>query len=239
MNNILLLILLTFGLTSSAQNRTTPYDFPIRPGTEEWEKLKSGKEMSDACNIPDSILSLLTTEALAKTCLSYPLLNEIFYANNLQKGIEGLIKNFNGLSELLSRKDAGKELLKIYKKKNVNELNENLNELQQGLFTFEFTYLELLLSQPEILDNLNSQESIALGREAITKYDNKKEKIDIFGEFGLTTSVFVIAKVLNAENKLTEVLKTISKKEIDIFLATLTYSNPLTVSVIYHVGKSL
>lgn len=222
-----------------AQTINEPYDFPVKPGSLEWKKLKSGKEMAEVCSIPDPILSLLTTEALAKSCLSYPLLNEVFYANNFQKGIEGVIKNFNGLSELLKRKDAGQELFKIYKNKNVKDLNENSSEVQQGLFSLDFTYLELLLSQPQILNNLSSKERTELVKEAITKYDNKKEKIDVFGEAALMTSVFVIARVLNTENKLAEVLKTVSQKEINMFLATTRYSNSLTVSAIYNAGKSL
>jgi len=239
MNKILLLIFLSFGVRSFAQTRTTPYDFPIKPGTLEWKKLKSGKEMAEACSIPNSILKTLTTEALVKTSLSYPLLNEVFYANNLQKGIEGVIKNFNGLSELLKRKDAGAELFKIYKTKSVTNLNENLNEVEQGLFTLDFTYLELLLSQPQILNTLSSKERIEIVKEAIVKYDNKKEKNIVFGQFGLTTSIFVIAKILSVENKLTEILKTISQKEIDIFLNTAMYSDSSTLLAIYNAAKSL
>ena len=239
MNKILLLIFLCFGVSAFAQTRTTPYDFPVKPGTEEWKKLKSGEEMTKVCNIPDSVLTSLTTEALAKTSLNYPLLNEVSYASNLQKGMEGVIRNSNALTELLKRKDAGTELFKIYKGKNAGNPVENLSEVQRGFFTLEFTYLELLLSQPQILNSLNSKERIMLAKEAVIKYDAKKEKSDVFGEFGLTTSVLVVAKILNAENKMNGVLKTVSQKEIDIFLATGMYNNTLTLSAIYNAGKSL
>ena len=96
-----------------------------------------------------------------------------------------------------------------------------------------------MLSQPQILNNLSRNERIELAKEAVRKYDNKKEKKDIFGEFGLTTTVFLIGKILNAENKLMEVLKTVSQKEIDLFLATVVYSNWSTISAIYNAGKSL
>ena len=239
MKKIILIVILFISIFSvHAQTQNIPYEFPFKPGTEEWKQFKSGNEMVQACKIPDSILISLSTEALAKTCLSYPLLNEVFYANNLQTGIKGVIKNFNGLSELLKRKHAGQEIFKN-KDKNVKDLKENINEVQKGLFTFEFTYLELLLSQPQMLNNLSRNERIELAKEAVRKYDNKKEKKDIFGEFGLTTTVFLIGKILNAENKLMEVLKTVSQKEIDLFLATVVYSNWSTISAIYNAGKSL
>lgn len=239
MYQILLLVFLLFGLTTIAQNRITPYDFPVKPGTEEWKKLKSGKEMAEACNIPPSIITSLTTGALVKTCLSYPLLNEVFYANNLPEGLEGLIKNFNGFNELLKRKDGAKELLKIYKIKNPKEVNESASEVEKGLFTLEFIYIELLLSYPQMLDNLSSKERLELAKDAIAKYDAKKDKAHIFGEFGLTTSVFVVGRILKAENKLSEVVKKLPQKEIEAFLTTIRYSDPSIISAIYTVGKSL
>lgn len=239
-NKYFLLGILMLGyILTNAQSITTPYDFPVKPGTAEWKKFKSGREMAEACNIPISILKNLTTKALVATCMSYPLLHEIFLSQNIQKGVEAVTVNFNGFSELITRKDAGHELLRIYKDKNVMDSIPDSTEMQKGLFTFDFTYLELFLSQPQILINLNPKEKIDLVREAIIKYDNKKERIDIFGDFGLTTSVFVIAKVLNSENKLSTVSKNISKKEIDFFLATGLYTNSAILTAMYNAGKSL
>ena len=73
MNKILLTFVFSiFVFALFAQKSNTPYDFPIKPGTEEWQKIKSGDEIAMVCSIPDSILTSLTTEALAKTCLNYP-----------------------------------------------------------------------------------------------------------------------------------------------------------------------
>lgn len=105
MNKIFLtLIFFIIGFSLAAQKINTPYDFPIKPGTEEWKQLKSGEEMVRVCKIPDSILTSLTTEALAKTCLSYPLLNEVFYANNLQTGIEKVIKKLQWFVRAFKKK---------------------------------------------------------------------------------------------------------------------------------------
>lgn len=82
-----------------AQQINEPYDYPIKPGTEEWKNLKTGKEMTEACPIPPEILLKLSTEALGITCLKYPLYLDIFFSANLQTGIEFAIKRFNGLTE--------------------------------------------------------------------------------------------------------------------------------------------
>lgn len=234
----LMFSLLLFSGLALAQNNNIPYIFPLKPGMGNWETLKSGKEMADTCNIPDSTLDLLTTEALVKTCLSYPLLNEVFYANNLQEGIERLTKYFNGLPALFKRKDAGNELFKIYKNSNVKKLDETLTEEKQGLFTFQFLYIELLLSQPEILSNLNSMERIEIAKDALLKYENKKEKITVFGAYGLTTTATLMAKILQSENKLGDV-KNVDEKEMQIFLKMGMYSNDATVSEIVNATKKL
>ena len=84
MNRIILLLLFASFLCSiQAQKINLPYDFPVKPVTEEWKKLKSGDEMVDASKIPDSVLISLSTEALAKTSLNYPMLNEKYSWRNL------------------------------------------------------------------------------------------------------------------------------------------------------------
>ena len=223
----------------NAQVIDQPYNFPIKPGTEDWKKLKSGQEMAAVCNIPPAILSSLTTEALVETCLNYPLFNEVFYASDLPKGLDALTKSFNGFNELFKRKDAGKELLRSYKLKNPKDISDSSSDIDKGLFTFDFIYVELLLSHSQILNNLNSKERVEVAKEAIKKYDAKKERIDIFGDFGLTTSVFVIGKILKTEDKLTDVLQLVPKEELETFLATAMYSNTSTLSALYTAGKSL
>ena len=84
MNRIILKLLFASFLCSlQAKKINLPYDFPIKPGTGEWKKLKSGDEMVDASKIPDSVLISLSTEPLAKTSLNYPMLNGIYYWRNL------------------------------------------------------------------------------------------------------------------------------------------------------------
>ena len=51
-------------LLSMAQEVEKPYDFPVKPGTEQWTKLSSSKEMDEVCIIPDKVLSNLSTKAL-------------------------------------------------------------------------------------------------------------------------------------------------------------------------------
>ncbi|MBX3253259.1 MAG: hypothetical protein KF862_03875 [Chitinophagaceae bacterium] len=119
MKRIIFLCFLIVSLTNGfAQQDSTPYDYPIKPGTAEWKNFKSGDEMAAACNIPYTVLNNLNTQALVVTCLNYPLFNEILAANNLQAGFSALTDGFNGFKKLLNRTDAGKELLLKYQSLN-------------------------------------------------------------------------------------------------------------------------
>lgn len=51
-----------------------PYQYPITPADEAWADFKTSQEMYDACQIPDGVLTRMTTEALLETVLNYPFL---------------------------------------------------------------------------------------------------------------------------------------------------------------------
>ena len=101
-----------------------PWDYPAKPGTEEWNQLKSHQEKIDACQIPGGILLSLSTENLTRICVQYPLLYDIFAFSFFPTGGEILFDDFNGIRELFKRENASKELLKHY-----NYMTSNLNFL--------------------------------------------------------------------------------------------------------------
>lgn len=91
------------------------WDYPIKPGMEEWKNFKSHQEMANACQIPDDLLSKIPTEELAEICLNYPLFFTMKAFNNLQEGFDQVSTEFNGFQELFKRADSGTILLEIYK----------------------------------------------------------------------------------------------------------------------------
>ncbi len=81
----------------------TGYRYPIIPGTDEWRKLPDHQAMCDACQIPEEILTSLTTQQLVDTVLYYPLYCDVFAYDDIEKGLEVVSEHFNGLKEFLSR----------------------------------------------------------------------------------------------------------------------------------------
>lgn len=116
MKKIFYLILLMSGLYANAQTtRNDVYDFPIKQGSKQWRTIENIDERIMALQIPNSILSWISTEALLETCLRYPYLTDILFCDNYQKGFEVLTNEFNGFQELLIRPNLIDVLLKKYK----------------------------------------------------------------------------------------------------------------------------
>ena len=88
------------------------WDYPVKPGMEEWGQLNSLEKKVNACQIPEELLSSLSTEDLTNICVRYPLLGNVFAWNTFHYGLNALYDQFNGIRELFKRKDAWKELLK-------------------------------------------------------------------------------------------------------------------------------
>ena len=49
------------------------YRYPIIPGTESWNALRNHQQMVDACQIPEDVISKMTTSELNETIIAYPL----------------------------------------------------------------------------------------------------------------------------------------------------------------------
>lgn len=85
---------------------STPYEYPVLPGTQEWIGLGNHLARVKACQIPEDVLSEMDTQALIQTILNYPFIHNMYLYNDLQTGYKILRDNFNGLQELESREDS-------------------------------------------------------------------------------------------------------------------------------------
>ena len=109
-------MLLTFAFigtctTSFSQDIDAVYSFPVKPGTDKWKQFRTHQEMVLSSQIPTEKLSSLSTSALIRACLEYPLAFDVFAFDNLKNGFLTCLGKFNGYQELLNRPNAGKEVL--------------------------------------------------------------------------------------------------------------------------------
>ncbi len=145
--------------------------------------------MVAACQIPEDILSSLSTKDLLETCLGYPLLSDVFLLDNIANGVSKITESFNGLAALFDRKDRNKVILESYK-------NERLPEIKSKEATkyFRMFFMELIISTSGILEKLDEDDRTELMRIALDKINEKKEMdYSIFYQSG---SILILSRIL-------------------------------------------
>lgn len=91
---------------------TTPWEYPIQPGSQEWASLDIMDAM-ELLDVPDYIVDQMTTQALIETVINYPLLDNIFGFDNTEMGFDLMRTSFYALDALMDRGDA-QSLLAFY-----------------------------------------------------------------------------------------------------------------------------
>lgn len=174
------------------------YDYPIQPGTSEWKQLNSTEEKIEVCQIPASILSIIQTDDLLEVCLRYPLLLDFTASNSPYLGFLAIVETFNGLKTFLNRSDASDVLLAYYENYDIGKIN-GIEELsRKGRLVFEFTTVELLLCQPNIMEQMAIPEKRKLLSVIMDKYKEKIEYEAYFGFYGKMTTAFLGNRVLES-----------------------------------------
>lgn len=172
------------------------WNYPVKPGTEEWESFKTGQEKYDACLIPQDVLASLTTKDLAEICMNYPMFLNFIYFNDERKGMSFIIERFNGLKELSVRKDGVQTLINIYRDYPI------LSEVQYDVSSKDFytpyrlLYLELLLADDVFMKQLNEQQVAELGKIILNKYEQKLANAHVYSLMNIQKTFLLGAVVI-------------------------------------------
>ena len=229
---LLLMFFLCYGCTILSAQTSKVWEYPIRPGSPEWKSAKTLVERLSLYNIPVSLLNTMTTEDLVKTCLNYPELRMIFTRNSLMKGYEFIKGQFNGFRELEKRTDAGKYLMSTYSEKRHNDVSLIANKVDQGKFMESILYIEIILSQEPIINNMAKPEQISLKNQAIKSFENVIRLKDFYGSFPLELPALIMGRLLVIEK---ETNLALNNKIDDEILSFTRNSGTPKISVWYRV----
>lgn len=190
------------------------WHYPIIPGTAEWAKLKSEKEIIAAQQIPDDVLKKMTTSEVFQAWIDLPGRIEILAFNTLQDGFNVVRKRFNVLNELLNRNDVGVIVLNEYMMSSPANLRNDWKSNKKGKFITDFAFLEILISQPEVLESLtNSQKKNLLTKvkkDIEIKRNFPKEDLNFFW---VSSGLILAGRILQKESF---EFRNISKSQKDI-----------------------
>ncbi len=191
-----LAVLLLVGLLFYGGETSTSdvYDYPIKPGTDGWKAFGSHEEMLKACQIPEELLHRMSTAALVETVLNYPLSVDWWAYDSTEIGIKHVSGQFNGLSELLSRNDAGVGLIALYQTMDPRTIDVNSPIAEQAEYYFRLLNIELLLSQDSVISNLSTTDLQNLISRARIIYELKLVCPDLFSGFALQLTSTIIEK---------------------------------------------
>ena len=179
------------------------WDFPIKPGTEEWRAIEGGyRGCVDACQIPQDVLMALSTENLAKVCLHYPLYMFYMTYNNERKGIEIIIDGFNGLKELSEKEDGALALIKLYDDFPV--INKMQYAETRAASPFKLVFLELLLSNDHFISQLDAQGLDLLKKAVLKKYEAKLENSEIYSLYNVRKTLLLGAIISERDDRITK-----------------------------------
>uniref|UniRef100_UPI003216D57E hypothetical protein n=1 Tax=uncultured Draconibacterium sp. TaxID=1573823 RepID=UPI003216D57E len=192
------------------------WDYPVKPGSEEWKNLETYQDKLSSYNIPGDILEDISTEKLVESCLKYPELRLIFTRNSLQQGYDYIRTIFNGFRELESRQDAGHELLRIYSSYNPENINNKYSTLERGRQILKITYIEILIAQYNILKSFNTSESQELLNQCRKKYKQKKNELASYSILGLQSTALIIARSQQAN--LSETISKFGEDKFNLFV---------------------
>lgn len=201
---------------------TTPYDFPLKPGMAEWEKLNSGKEMLDACQIPEEILKNMTSQALAETCINYPLYIDYLAVNDEREGISLIINDFNGLKELSEREDGYKELIDTYKKIPILNSKTKVNAKQENS-PFQIIFVELILGDNAFMNKMNADDLVHLKAAVLEKYQNKVDNDEVYSLYNTLRTLLLGAEVMAKQGSMSAKTRSMDN-DVSNFIKN--YTNP-------------
>lgn len=191
MNKIFLFLACLVSALSQAQ----VYDFPIKPGTEEWGKLVTEADRFEAMQIPEGQLKSMSTSDLITTCMNFPAMGYFTAFNNPQDGMNVIIRNFNGLQELMKRNDAPTELLSVYKQMDSKTMKLQNQNIDQSSWSIKRCYFELLLTQDPIIEKMNKEERSNLEGEARKRLNFKIDNPDEYSSMDWEPTLKILNKI--------------------------------------------
>lgn len=210
----------------------TSFDFAEITKPDEWAKFTCLEEMIKACQIPDQIISNLSTQKLLEVCMQYPLVNNYIFYNDQFVGIDNVVKYFNGFTELFKRLDAAETVIDYYYNIDIDSVTSYKDKKlhKTGISPLEVDALELIMYS-NYIPNLFSSNNIHKLELAVNKVRaGKLRNSEIFSTMSVSKSELLKFGILFNTGELTKE----QKDQIDFYFshnANLNFNLSSTSSV--------
>jgi hypothetical protein len=159
--------------------------------------LKTEDERIAAVQVPEAVLANLSPDDAVRLCITFPPFGLFTAWNTPQEGFDIMLSRYNILRHILERKDAGGSLITAYKDAGMSGFKTL--PYSNEFWSLKLFYIELLLSQEEILQAMTPDEKLELMTEARTKYFDKFNNENFASLPELLFSLKIMASILYVE----------------------------------------
>ena len=158
----------------------------------------------NALQMPNDVLTNISTAGLLETCLDFPYLLLMFTYNDYQMGFElGLLATFNGFRELMERPDLADALIRKSYDLRFNVANNMILKYEEEKrFSFRYFVLEFIIAQDVVIENLSEEQVRTLLLLAFENSKIKKSNPDIFGGWHYVSRALLFAKIVRNDNQI-------------------------------------
>ena len=168
----------------------------------QWTLLDTYSQKLAACQIPDSLISQISTDELVEICMEFPLLLDAYAFQTPLIGLQTMISRFNGFKELLARKDNCCCLFNYLKANDIRLIEyARMDKADIGRKTLIYTLSEYLLSFDEILENSSEALSKEISHFAYGMIEDKENVNSIFSMNSLSASAYLCIKGVLSDYK--------------------------------------
>jgi hypothetical protein len=215
--NLMLLILLVSSKMTDILGQKLEWEYPVKPKTEAWAKLKNSQERLDACQMDEKSMKSISTKGLVYVCMQHPFFRSYVINDSPIEGFMNIMKKFNGYGELLNRKDALTTLLLVMKNEDYNQLESMKDSSAIGGKTLTWLGLEMMMCQDKLIDKLSKDEKNMFLKQLASRYDEKIKYNPYFGGMNHRVTAFLSRKFMKSLGEKTESETKEKQKKFDSF----------------------
>lgn len=148
------------------------YNPRIEVEDSQWQEM-SREQRWKVSQVPQEKLETMSTAGLLESVIEYPFAPEAYYFfESPQMGFDTVSSDFNAIQALNDRPDAGQELIHLYDQVS-SQVPPHWNNTRISDHVDRLVWLEMLIAQPETLDNFTKYEMETVLKLSFLKLQEK------------------------------------------------------------------
>lgn len=195
------------------------WEYPIRPGNEEWAELPTTADRIKAIQVPENVLGDLSDKQLLDLILDYPFFLDYALSDDSFAGLQRSLGTLNAYKEFKSRAESLNILFDYYISLDFSQINQLKVSSEIGRFSLRVSAIELMITDLTLKRDLSIEESKQILNGISKKYDEKSVNNTELMGFGKLTTAYLAATIINNQYELKNKIQ--EKEELNSFVSNI------------------